>query len=635
MSSNSVQRSLIEVAESLARRMGFGSADEAEAAKGVRAWGKMVEDEARAAAPKSTELPRAFEATGRTEANAARDAAAAQERKGLQQRIAGNINKSIDARDVSKYNEPTPAAVAPGATEAAPQMVGTTLGTGGKALAGIGAGAVAAGAAMSNSSNPTSPSSSGDPEYDRRYSERKSQLEKENASRTERGLRPYSPEQVEDIATKHASAESDKRNEAASSLRNSLYRQWGKEEGEKRFREKYPDWTEPKKASSLQETVAASTTQTQQTEPTANAEGPAATTPGKGVGGGVRNISEKQSGVKPESKEEKKVKSNLDLYEEQVNIFNREGFNTDTVQQQLDKARQAYEKDRDLNRTLGLAQLVAQSIARMGAAVEGNKRGRYIGDINSPSVDYDARTAEARADYRDQVSDISARQKENVETEKYKQGQKLGALEKRIQNDRMQYQEQQQNIRAQAAETRQDARSQQARNDRLDDLAAQEEKKLLAQKRAVENLAGAINSSDKKQQAQIPTLVSAAGTDQAEFEKMKNEAPQEPGTFFGTNPSTALQSDYVKQTLLAPIEARLRELKEERRGYASMGAGKSQQVSAPQQQQPAPTVQQTTGQQPPSNVVSVKHKPTGETVLMQKDVFEARYASNPEYTIVK
>jgi hypothetical protein len=334
-------------------------------------------------------------------------------------------------------------------------------------------------------------------------------------------------------------------------------------------------------------------TQTQQTGTTGdNPAAPAATAPVKGVSGGVRTISEKQVDVNTQPSP-KKVESTLDKLDEKVRIFNERGLETGDFKEQLTEARRVYEEDRDRNRALGLAQLVAQSIARMGAAVEGNKRGRYIGDINSPSVDYDARTAEARADYRDQVSDISARQKEAAGSEKYKHEQEVGALERRIQDERIRYQEQQQNIRAQASETRNDLRSQIATNKQLDALASQEEKKLTNQQQAIASLAGAINSPDKKVQAQIPALVSKAGMDQAEFEKLMEEAPQEKGMIWDSK-SPALQSDHIKQTLLAPIQTRLRELQEERRGYANINAGKPQQSAAPQQ---------TSGQQQPSVIV--------------------------------
>jgi len=322
-----------------------------------------------------------------------------------------------------------------------------------------------------------------------------------------------------------------------------------------------------------------------------------------------RNITEvKSNATAPDDSGLRKSLQAIDKYHKE---FKAAGVDTSDIDGSIREAKKLFKEERTRNEALSLAQLIGQSLARMGAALYGQKQGRTIlGDINIPTVDYEKRTEGARQDYRDEIATQEARRRElkseavRREGEDFRRG--LAPLSEQLDVEKMKYRENQDNYRRSLQDRIQDARLEKTSADAnrrfgaADYKNAQvEEGKLNEKLQAVDELTNALTSTDKKTQSKVPVLAGKAGLDADALEQIKEET-KKPGAIFGDlwkSEDPAAAASAVKQSLMSKLQPELDALKarkEVARRMAQTGEDEATAAAALLRQSSAPASQSGT-----------------------------------------
>lgn len=251
-----------------------------------------------------------------------------------------------------------------------------------------------------------------------------------------------------------------------------------------------------------------------------------------------------------------------------------------TLAQAIDAARSAYDKEKNTNDWLEVAQMLGRAGAQYGAAREGLNTGVNMSGLNfAPPIDYSKKTAGAFDQYQQSIKNAGTlsdagrqestdqnavkRQEFNKRAGMYKEG--IDAMRDAEKNQVSQTTET-------ARTQRDDARAaDQNRKLEIAELNQQEKdyENQLRARQAISNQAakeGDIDSKSlKKLAAQSPELAAKADLD-LDILNSEMEKTDKPGRFFGTNPDPGARQkilqDQVSKTknLLDAIKQRKQEL---------------------------------------------------------------------------
>lgn len=431
------------------------------------------------------------------------------------------------------------------------------------------------------------------------------------AQREARGFPPVSDEELRKRATNEVTSSMRNENAAMESQRKFMADQFGTEAGERAFRSKYPDWKPhdipsasvekataapesstpptPDYSAAEQLTEKPSLASTISDNNTSKSAAPVKTTAGAGTPlftGGAN-----PKGV------------NDALAASQQARASQKPFDASKYEGESAEARKLYQEEKARNENLELAQLIGKSVARMGAAYQGSKRGRYLGEINPEGIDYSKRTEGARADYRDSLQDIVARRSEaGRQHEKQQEADVQGKMDA-LKVQEFLFKEQNDAAARHDSEVRATQRNDQAiaNQNRLygkDEYGrlSKEEQGLTQQTQAVNAIANALASGDEKQKKNIPGLAARAGIDPAQLDRLMSEAPKNKG-FLWDSEDPKQQGAYISDNLLGPLKARLQQIQVEKNAAKQMAlTGKTAVAAAQESQQQAvqPEQQQAT-----------------------------------------
>ncbi len=326
------------------------------------------------------------------------------------------------------------------------------------------------------------------------------------------------------------------------------------------------------------------------------------TEPGAGEPDSQAETVETDSGVDdtmPEPVEEvKQDTSNLDkameAFRKYSENYKAQGADTSAIDTKIDQAEKLYKDERKRNETLGLAQLIGQSLARLGASIYGAKQGRSIAPLEFQSIDYGKRSDSAREDYRDTVGSLAARRKEartSAEKEsddRFKREsaplkEAISVEEKKLTeaND-LASQSLRERIAAGTA-TKKDVAAAKADARKELESVRKEEATVAKEKQNIDMLVAGIASGVKKDK--LANLAGKAGTDLETVEQIMRETNDD---FFQSDEEKKSRVDAVKNNLMANIQGKMDELKQRKEAARSVvsnkpaaGKGSTGNTSAP------------------------------------------------------
>jgi hypothetical protein len=265
----------------------------------------------------------------------------------------------------------------------------------------------------------------------------------------------------------------------------------------------------------------------------------------------------------------------------------------DNFKEQRDRAYELYDRASTRNDWLELAQLLGQAVTQYGAAQVGMRTGRNLAGLNIPSVNYEARTAEAGRMLERRLRDVDTAETKQERSEAKEELNKYRQQELALKKQEL-------GIKA--------AQDPYAKMEAAASLKQQEglQKSLSEQLKAAQvvysaqtALAGGDLSKKQREQAegQIQRFAGPAGIDMMAIE----EASKEPGMLWGTNVSEQKKVTNIGQ-VVAELQQKLQQLRQQSPQVRLPGK-QTAQPSAPARQEAAPS----------DRMVTVTHKATGQS----------------------
>lgn len=307
--------------------------------------------------------------------------------------------------------------------------------------------------------------------------------------------------------------------------------------------------------------------------------------------------------AKPSDKE---VKDTLKAYDQQAKELEATGADTSDLQDRINEARKEFKGNKDKAEWGQVAQMIAQSLAKAGAAMEG-QRGGYAGiPTDIPTFDYEKRldrtgdtysrelgliekerdnrrleAGEQRQAKRDALAGIKEQadfsgRKYMGEATDYRQGA-LGAMRANVDASRADAAEGRAAGRAEDAEK---ARVQKESLKELRDEASQLQK----QDRLVNEGLGLLSSANPKDRDRAVAKLTEAGIPASELDAAKERANESTKNWFSADPQEVAE-ELKKSPTLLDMRNRINELKQSRGSLIGRGEGQAPELQ--QQQSPA------------------------------------------------
>ena len=254
-----------------------------------------------------------------------------------------------------------------------------------------------------------------------------------------------------------------------------------------------------------------------------------------------------------------------------LNQLEKDGVNVNAFKDELQEARDLYKDEKRRNEALGLAQLIGNSISRMGSAIYGNRMGRSIGDqISIPTIDYEKRNEIARQDFRDTLAEIEARRREAVirdaDEQKQRRAGQVAAIEARVEAEKFKLQnkilDNKQNAANEKAELTANMRLGKEINDDVERQLGEIRKK----EKIATGYASALARDDSKEIDMMTQIALKEGVPIIGATKAMKAAPEDEsgifGGLFGNRPSQKSKEEtilnYIREQLRPDIEVLLK-----------------------------------------------------------------------------